>query len=360
MKRVEGFTHRVAVHCESGSLQSLLANAGVKVSEPMIFGVGSGALFYYLFWAKGPAKLPLIGVRNPPGEIWKNVRTLCGIDLYTERQASAQAAMAMADRLIEEGRPCTATVDMFRMRYLPDFLRVHAPFHFVVLIGKEDGGSYRVSDPYMEKVATLSAEDLAAGWETRAPMSQDNLLCYLRKTPGEVDWKGAALKAIRRACRHMLPPPGVRQALFFVGVQGMRHWARKIREWPRVLRGVALREGIIYTAIASEDQGTGGASFRLVYAAFLEEVAALCRSQALGDIARRFVEHGQAWRATMRKVIVLGKTLPDDDGAYDGWYAQNQKALAEGLEELASAIERFASVEEALYRDLGKAVARVS
>ena len=360
MKRVEGFTHRVAVHCESGSLQNLLTNAGLKVSEPMIFGVGSGALFYYLFWAKGPAKLPLIGVRNPPGEIWKNVRKLCGIDLYTERQPSAQAAMAMADRLIEAGTPCTATVDMFRMRYLPDFLRVHAPFHFIVLIGKDDDGSYLVSDPYMEQLATLSREDLEVGWEPRAPMGQDNLLCYLRQPPGEVDWKRASLAAIRRACRDMLPPPGLRQLLFFNGIAGMRHFAKQIRKWPQVYRGVALREGIIYTAIASEDQGTGGASFRLVYAAFLEEVAELCQSQALREISRRFVEHGQAWRSTMRKVIVLGKTLPEEDGAYEAWHAQNQTALQEGLEELAGAVEGFASVEEGLYRDLGKAVARIS
>lgn len=358
MKSVPGFEHRIAVHCESGSLQNLLRHAGVTVSEPMIFGIGSGALFYYLWWARGPAKLPLIGVRNPPGDIWRNVRKLCGVDLFTGKLPNVEAALAKANELIDAGIPCTATVDMFRMRYLPGFLRVHAPFHFVILIGR-DGDEYLVSDPYMEKLATLSREDLATGWEPRAPMAQDNLLCYLERAPKDVDWKGAALAAIRRTCKDMLPPPGIRQLLWFVGLQGMRTYAKKIRQWPEVLRGVALREAMIFSAISSEDQGTGGASFRLVYAAFLEEVAGLTDSAGLREIGQRFAAHGQEWRSEMRKLIVLAKTVPNDDAEYEGWYAKNAGALADGLAQTSAAMSRFADVEQALFTDLGRVVSQL-
>jgi len=190
-------------------------------------------------------------------------------------------------------------------------------------------------------------------------MAQDNLLCYLKSTPRDVDWRGAALAAIRRTCKDMLPPPGIRRVLWFVGLQGMRTYAGKIRAWPDVLRGVALREGMIFSAISSEDQGTGGASFRLVYAKFLEEVALLTGSSAIGEIGKRFVEHGQAWRSEMRKLIVLAKTLPDDDGAYEDWYAKNGGALREGLAVTSGAMEQFADVETVLFRDLGRAVAQV-
>lgn len=353
MKTVDGFEHRLAIHCESGSLQNLLRHAGVEVSEAMIFGVGSGALFYYLFWAEGPARLPLVGVRTPPGDIWKNVQKLTGIELSIRQMPSVGAALTEADRLLAEGKPCTAMVDMFRMKYLPSFLRIHAPFHFIVLIGHEEG-SYCVSDPYMPRLATLAREDLAVGWEPHAPMGKDNLLCHLVGVPAEIDWKKAAITAIRRSCREMVLPPVVRQAMWFVGVQGMRTYAGKIRRWPERLRGVALRQAIFFSAIASEDQGTGGASFRLLYAAFLAEVARLCDSAPLGELAERFTAHGQDWRAVMRKLIVLGKTLPDDDAAYEAWLAEHGAGLREGLEEVAAGYERFADVEQALFTDLGR------
>lgn len=353
MKTVEGFEHRAAVHCESGSLQNLLRHAGVEVSEAMVFGVGSGALFYYLFFAEGPAKLPLVGVRNPPGDLWKNVRQLCGIDLSIRKMPSVGAALAEADRLLDAGKPCTAMVDMFRMKYLPSFLRIHAPFHFIVLIGR-DGDNYRVSDPYMPTLATLSREDLAVGWEPHATMGKDDLLCHLVGVPEHIDWKKASIAAIRRASRDMLPPQGLRQLLWFVGVQGMRTYAKKIRQWPKHYRGVALRQGIFFSAVASEDQGTGGASFRLLYAAFLAEVARLCDSTALAEISERFATHGQEWRATMRRLIVLGKALPDEDAAYDDWLAANAAVLHDGLEDVASTYERFATVEQGLYEDLAR------
>ncbi len=42
------FEHHQTAHCENGVASNLLLNKGLKLSEPMIFGIGSGLFFVYL------------------------------------------------------------------------------------------------------------------------------------------------------------------------------------------------------------------------------------------------------------------------------------------------------------------------
>jgi hypothetical protein len=358
MKTIEGYRHEVASHCESGSIRNLLRFAGLTTSEPMVFGLGSGALFYYLFFVKGIGRWPLIGIRNTPGAIAKNVRKLCGVDLEMRQYPSAREGMAAADRLLDSGTPVAAVVDMFYMKYLPSFLRHHAPLHFIVLLG-QDERSYAVSDPYFEQVATLDRVDFEAAWETHAPLAKDNLLVHVRSVPPSVDWRRAALRAIRRTCNAMVLPPLVRRLFFFVGVEGMRKFAREMLRWPDRFQGRALREGIMFNALGFEDQGTGGAAFRLMYGEFLREVAELFQSAELHELSRRIITHGREWRAASRKLIVLARQIPLPEEEYTDWYATHGAAFRAGLAELSRTWLAFADTEQAFYRDLRRAAARL-
>jgi hypothetical protein len=358
MKLIDGYRHEVASHCESGSVRNLLRHAGLEATEPMVFGVGSGALFYYLFFVKGLNGWPLLGIRNTPGQIAANIRRLCGVDLELKTYPSSREGMAAADRLLDAGTPVAAVVDMFYMKYLPTFLRHHAPLHFIVLLG-HDERSYAVSDPYFENVATLERADLAAAWETHAPLARNNLLLHVRSVPPAVDWRRAARRAIRRTCKAMVLPPVVRKVFFFVGVQGMRKFAREMVRWPDHSRGATLREGMLFNALGFEDQGTGGAAFRLMYGAFLREVAELFGSSELRELSRRMIVHGREWRAASRQLIVLAKQIPMPEEEYAGWYAANEQPLRDGLAELSRKWLAFADTEQAFYVDLRRVVERL-
>jgi hypothetical protein len=355
---VAGYVHQVATHCETGSLRNLLSFSGIAVSEPLLFGVGSGPAFYHLFFAKGPSTFPLVGIRSRPGSLMRNTARRCGLDVVMTQHRTAREASVAADRLIADGVPVAASVDMFRMKYLPSFLRVHAPFHFIVLVGRR-GDMYAVSDPYSEQVAHLSRDDLEASWETHAPLARDNLVCWLRQPPGEIDWRAAIREGIRATCRAMLPPPGIRRLLWFVGVQGMRTYARKVAAWSHDYRGVRLREGMIFNAIAFEDQGTGGAAFRLMYGAFLQEVARRFEAEEIRELAEELIAHGRAWRAWSRQLVVLARPVPMDDDAYDDWYASSGEALREGLAELGRSFMGFADVELHFFERLRRAADRL-
>lgn len=359
MKTIAGYHHQAASHCETGSVRNLLVHAGVDMSEPMVYGLGSGVAFYYLFFVKGPSTFPMIGLRNRPGGIVQQLGKLCGIRFHFKEYRSTRQAIAKANKLIDAGTPVSASVEMFRMKYLPGFLRVHAPFHFVVLAGRE-GDGYTISDPYHAKLAHLSGRDLEAAWETHAPMSRNNLLVYVRKVPKRLPLKKAAAKAMTMTCRAMLLPRGVRRLLPFVGTEGIRLYARQLRRWPNKYRGVQLREGILFNAVGFEDQGTGGGAFRLMYGAFLQETAALFDSAELRDLAARLLEHGRRWRGASRQLVVLGRKVPLNEEDFDDWFAADGTELQQGLDELSDTFRAFADTEQAFFTDLSRAVKRLS
>jgi len=348
---VDDYKHAVASHCESGSVRNLLAHGGLQVSEPMIFGIGSGPAFYYLFFARGPSGLPLVGIRMPPGKILRNFGKLCGIEMFAKQYRSTDEALEAANALIDEGIPFAISVDMFYMKYLPSFLHVHAPFHFIIVVGRE-GDRYSVSDPYSEEIAQLDVEDLRLAWETHAPLSRDNSMFRVLAVPEQVDWIAAAKKAIAKTCKNMLMPPVVRNIFWFVGIEGMRAYSKKLREWPDQYAGVKLREGILMSAVAFEDQGTGGGAFRLMYGAFLQELANLAGSSHFGELADRMIEHGRFWRDTSRMMIKAGKTVPMDDDAFADWIAENRGQLDERLAEIGDRFARMADFEAEFFADL--------
>jgi len=358
VKIIENFEHKVGSHCESGSLRNLLAHRGMDVSEPMVFGVGSGPLFAYVFFVKGPATFPLLGLRNPPSGILKGFGKLCDVSLVREKHRTTLDAMTRADELLDSNIPVAASVDMFYMKYLPAFMRVHAPSHFIVLVGRDEE-SYAVSDPYYDGIGVLTKQDLAAAWDTHAPMAKDNFLCFIDGIPESVDWRRACKKAIIWTCRQMLMPPGIRYLLPFLGVRGIRFYARRMLNWTAKYRGPVLREGIMFQAVTFEDQGTGGGGFRLMYGAFLQEAAGMFESEELGELAQRMIAHGQGWRRLSRKVVMLGKLVPTDDDAYDDWFAEHGVELEQGLRDVSQNFMEYASFEGQIFKELQKAASRL-
>ena len=66
------FQHNQSAHCENGVASNLLNYYGLKLSEPMIFGIGSGLLFFYFPWLK-VNQAPAISYRTMPGHIFSKV-----------------------------------------------------------------------------------------------------------------------------------------------------------------------------------------------------------------------------------------------------------------------------------------------
>jgi hypothetical protein len=358
MELIRGYDHRIAAHCESGSMRNLMVYEGADVSEELVFGIGSGPFFAYLWFVKIMSSFPLIGLRNPPGQIVQSVARDCGIRLFMTKYRTTDEALETANRMLDRGKPVAACVDMFYMTYLPAFMRVHAPAHFIVFLGRE-GDTYAVSDAYTEKIGHLDERNLRRAWATHAPMAPNNLLYYLEEMPARIDWRRAVLRGIKRTANRMLMMPVVRNLIPFIGIKGIDMFSKKMLGWPEQFHGRKLREGLWFMAATFEENGTGGGAFRMMYGAFLQEVAEMFDSDEMAALAARMVENGRLWRDASRALIRLGKKIPPHNGEYPQWYARNSGMVHESLREISSLYSERAEFERTFFTDLRDAASRL-
>lgn len=64
------YVHRQSAHCETGVTSALFRDKGIDLSEPMIFGIGSGIFFGHLPFVKWTG-LPVTTYRSLPGMVFK-------------------------------------------------------------------------------------------------------------------------------------------------------------------------------------------------------------------------------------------------------------------------------------------------
>ena len=82
-----------------------------------------------------------------------------------------------------------------------------------------------------------------------------------------------------------------------LGVAGIRFTAGRIKTWRESL---GARRGGLYLAQLvrmGEEIGTGGAGFRFVYAAFLQQAHSFVKRDELLEISKKFTAIGYLWSA---------------------------------------------------------------
>jgi len=355
MKIIKNYKHRVASHCESGSVRNLLSFEGFEISEPMLFGIGSGVVFAYMKMIKGPGGFSITAIRLPMGKIVENAGKKLGVKFYYNKLKTVDDAIKKLNALIDSGKPSAICVDMFYMNYLPPFMHVHAPFHFIVPVGRE-GDTYGISDPYYDGIGELNVESLKSAWETHALFAKDNFLAYIEEIPDpkSIDWKKIIIQSLKKQVNMMVIPPVIKNILPIFGIEGIKFFAKEMLGWTKKYRGLALREGMLFTPTILEEQGTGGGAFRMLYAAFLQEAKEVFNSSALGEIADRMTLNADKWRDASRHLIKIAKEVPIDNNEFDGWFNKNKLKLEGHIAESSKLFVERALDEESIFKSLKK------
>jgi hypothetical protein len=332
---IENYRHTMAAHCESGSITSLLKHAGMEITEPMVFGISSGIFFGYFHKMKAFA-FPTFIVRNKPGHMRKNLERRTGIRFYSKNFRSVESGQAALEELLGRGIPVATQVDMFYLDYVPSWERVHINVHFLVAIGKENG-SYKVSDSYFPSVMDLPESSMNKGRFAQGSMAPKGFIFYPEYVPASFDVEKAIKKGISKACFNMLSIP-----IPFLGVKGIRMFARKITEWPGRARDTEhLSHEVMKINILLEDQGTGGAGFRFMYATFLQQAAGVLKKPELKDLARELMEIGDGWREFSLFAARIGK---------------NRDLGPEKFSQMSKMLMERADKEEVFFRKLSKTI----
>jgi hypothetical protein len=326
----ENFRHQHAAHCESGVAAALLSHEGAAVSEAMAFGLSSAISFAFLPFIKF-AGFPLIAYRMPPKAVLKGVVKPFAARFHFETFRSPAGGMRRLDELLQAGKVVGLQTSPFWLPYFPEDIRFHFNAHNLIVYGKE-GDDYLISDPVGEEPQRCAADALERARFATGLMAPKGLLYYPESVGRREVTADAIRHGIKKSARIMLGP------VPFAGVRGIRMLARRVAKLD-----VADKLSLNYVGHIvrmQEEIGTGGAGFRFLFAAFLQEAADIAGLPELRVQAERMNEIGDRWREFALRAVRMIKGREAFDPAL-----------------LAGLLHTLADEEEQLFRALRRAVA---
>ena len=300
----------------------------------MIFGIGSGLLFFYFPWLK-VNQAPAISYRTMPGHIFSKVARRLGFHVRRERFSSPKKAQQILDEKLKTGFPVGLQVGVYHLTYFPDAYRFHFNAHNLVVYGKE-GDTYLISDPVMEQPTKLSSQELEKVRFAKGVLSPKGHMYFPTHLPKHISLETAIRKGIRETCQKMLAPVPI------VGVKAIRWVSKDILRWYDK-RGVKITNHYLAQMIRMQEEiGTGGGGFRFIYGAFLEEAAEVLKNNTLKECSQEITAIGDLWRDFAVEVARL--------------YKNRNQAHRAAYEDLSQRLLTIAQREEAFYKRLKKVI----
>ncbi|GEQ85228.1 peptidase [Patiriisocius marinistellae] len=329
------FTHNQSAHCENGVVSNLMKHNGFKISEPMVFGIGSGLLFCYIPFLK-VNYAPVVTYRAMPGQIFNRFAKRVGIKIKREKFKNPKTAKARLDENLAKNNPVGLQVGVYNLMYFPDEYRFHFNAHNLVVYGKEDN-KYLISDPVMENVTTLTDKELEKVRFAKGAFAPKGHIYYPTEFPKKLSLEKAIIKGIKHTCRDMAAP------VPFVGVNGIKTIAKLIRKWPKKKGAKKANHYLGQIVRMQEEIGTGGGGFRYIYGAFLQESGKLLKNEKLIKLSSEMTEIGDQWRDFALEASRIYKNR------------SNNTAL-DKYDEVATQLEAIADREKVFFKKLKKAV----
>lgn len=334
-------THQPAAHCENGAISTLLRYYGIELSEPMIFGLASGLFFVHLPFIK-MSGMPVTAFRTFPGVFFKRITKLLGIKTETRRFLTQKQAMKALDHvLIDQKTPVGCVVGMFDLPYLPPEYRFRFNGHNICIIGKDEKTNhYCVLDSNATQKVTISREDLMkVRFATGGTYPLLGQMYWIKSVPEQLpDLKALVLKSIRKTCWFMVSQPDF---IHIAGANGILYLSRRIRNWEKTMGARRAKLNLAQVIRMLEEIGTGGAGFRFIYGAFLQEAAEKTGLTFLNDYSVRITEIGDLWREFAYKASRIIKKRADENYTYD---------------DLADLLQVIGDKEKVFFKELSEAV----
>lgn len=283
------FDHKQSAHCETGVISNLMRFHGLQISEPLALGIGSGIFYSHMPFLK-LNNLPVTSYRIMPGNIFKKFSQRTGVQMKRFKFKDPEKAMQALDDALEKGLPVGMLTSVFYLPYLPRAFRFHFNAHNIVVFGKE-GDEYLVSDPILEETVRISRRMLIRARFAKGMPNTNGQMYYPTHVPKEVDLKKAIVAGIKQTARemHNIPIP-------FFGGKAIGFLANKVRNYEKVYGVEEAKLYLGHIVRMQEEIGTGGAGFRFMFGAFLQEAAKQLGEPKLHQKSLEMTEIGDKWR----------------------------------------------------------------
>ncbi|MDD4058953.1 MAG: BtrH N-terminal domain-containing protein [Bacteroidales bacterium] len=333
------FKHKPSGHCENGVVSNLLGFYGINISEAMVFGLGSGLFFAHMPFIKLHG-MAVTSFRPLPGAIFSRVMSLLGIKMKRYKFRDKEKSMIALDKILLSGTPVGMLVGVYNLPYFPKEYRFHFNAHNICVIGKE-GDVYTVSDPVVVDKCTLTYDELKTVRFAKGTYPPSGRMYHITDISHkrEID-RETIRKSILLNCNRMTKIP-----IPMFGVNGIRFLARRMRRWERGMGKKRAALNLAQVIRMNEEIGTGGAGFRFIYAAFLQEAANTMNMPELRRFSEEMTSAGDMWRDFSYNAARMFKKRDGDTITYD--------ILAAKLMKIADKEELIFKGLEKLMRDAG-------
>ncbi|MFD3680422.1 BtrH N-terminal domain-containing protein [Streptomyces sp. NPDC058613] len=284
MTTVVDINARGAQHCETTALGVLLRHQGLDLSEPMLFGLGSGLSFIY--WDSKNMGFPFLGGRVKPFDLTMNLATRLGLELLVQETASPRKGWDNVAASIRAGHPVGLQLDSYYLDYFGS--KVHFGGHVVAMYGYDDHRAYMVDTDQQGGTVSTSLTSLAQARAARGPMTAKHRSFTLTTPTNLPSPQGQIIPAITACADAFLHPP-----IANLGHRGIERAGKLVRTWFQ--RTDDPQRDLPQAALLMEKAGTGGALFRNLYGDFLAECTDLLDSSHLRTGHTLYTEAATLW-----------------------------------------------------------------
>ncbi|WP_246059965.1 BtrH N-terminal domain-containing protein [Herbidospora galbida] len=283
-------------HCETTALGVLLRHEGLDLSEPMLFGLGSGLSFVY--WDGKAMPFPFMGGRVKPFELTRNLTARLGLTLRVEETTSPRKAWENVAGPVDAGRPVGLQLDSYHLEYFGS--KVHFGGHVVALYGYDAHDVHLIDTQQQGGQVRTSRESLARARAERGPMTARNRSFTITVPEGRPAWQAQIVSALRDCAQTFLSPP-----IANLGYRGIEKAAKQVPKW--LSRISDPRRDLPQAALLMEKGGTGGSLFRALYRDFLGECAEWVDDPHLRTAHRLYAEAAPLWTEVAALIAEAGE-----------------------------------------------------
>ncbi|WP_030042929.1 BtrH N-terminal domain-containing protein [Streptomyces resistomycificus] len=297
MAMVKDIDVRGMQHCETTTLGVLLRHEGLDLSEPMLFGLGSGLSFIY--WDSKGMGFPFLGGRIKPFELTRNLTAVLGLRLLVEETTSPRKAWQNVAAPIDAGRPVGLQLDSYHLDYFST--KVHFGGHVVAMYGYDEQDAYLVDTHPQGGAVSTSLAGLARARAERGPMTARHRSFTITAPSNLTSPQDRIIPAIKTCAHTFLNPP-----IANLGHRGIEKTAKQVPKW--LQRSDNPGGDLPRAAVLMEMAGTGGALFRNLYRDFLAECAQLIDSSHLRIGHSLYAEAAALWTQVAALIATAGES----------------------------------------------------
>jgi len=294
---IEGFVPYPGEHCETTAMGNLMQFAGVRLSEPMLFGLGQGLGFIY--WDSKGMDFPFIGGRVKVDQLTANLADILGLTVNVQETSSVDKAWRNVRGSIERGIPVGLKLDSYYLDYFTS--KVHFAGHYAVLYGVDDEYAYIADTGQQGSLVKTRLTSLAEARNAKGPMSSRNRSFTLEPIDALPPLAPALRESLTKNAQDYLNPP-IRN----IGNKGIVKMSKEILKWPS--RSSHFEHDLCLTALLMERGGTGGALFRNLYRDYLKECADQLEDPRIEQAYQLFTEITPMWVSVSALIDRAGRT----------------------------------------------------